>query len=246
MLISILLPTIFAIYAFYKKKLTNLAIFICWIFGFIIAYVGDYYAFFALALTFILTLLTDKLKKGKVDYKRDSYQILSNVLTATLCIILLDFTGNNIYYTMFYCVLAASLADTLSSSIGSLSKNKPVNIINFKKVKTGYSGAVSWLGINASLSAGILIGLIYYSAVSDTFNYLIIILMGLSGSLLDSLLGGLFQSQYKCLKCRKIIEEPIHCNQKSNLVKGYKVFDNNLVNLLSNIIVFLISYLILF
>lgn len=246
MIISFILPTIFGIYAYYRKKLTKPAILICWLFGFLISYLGGYHAFIALALTFILTLLTDKLKNNKEDKTRNFYQIMSNILTPTLCIILLDLTANNIYYLMYYCTLAASLADTFSSGFGALSKRKPINILTFKRMQKGESGAVSWLGVNAAIVAGILIGLIYYATNASTVDYLLIITMGLLGSLTDSILGVLFQAKYKCQKCKKIIEESTHCNKKSNLIKGYNFFDNNLVNFLSNILVFLISYLLLF
>src|SRR5574344_1139099 len=116
MYLAILLPTILAFYAIYKHKLTNSAGLFAWLCAFIIAYYGGLYAFYALALTFFLTIISDKIKTTKRDQKR------SNVLTPTLCIILFHFKNANLFYVMYYAVLSSSLADTLASSIGTLSK----------------------------------------------------------------------------------------------------------------------------
>ena len=58
MYLAVLLPSIFALYALYKKKLTNLAVLCAWVMGVVIAYCGGLFPFFALALTFV-SLITD-------------------------------------------------------------------------------------------------------------------------------------------------------------------------------------------
>lgn len=245
MYISILLPSIFALFAVFKKKVTNGAAILAWIFGFIITYYGGIIAFIALALTFILTILSDKIKKTSKDGSRNVYQIISNVLTPTLCIVLYHFTNNNMFDVMYYAVIASSLADTLASSIGTLSTKDPVNIFTLKRVKPGESGAVSFLGLNASALGGIIIGLVYYIKAYNVTNYLLIILMSVVGSLADSILGITLQAKYKCSKCHKEVEESTHCNKQTKLISGCSWIDNDVVNLLNNIIVFLLSYIFL-
>ena len=245
MYFAVLLPSIFALYALYKKKLTNLAVLCAWVMGVVIAYCGGLFPFFALALTFVLTLLSDKLKKGENDEKRNAYQMISNILTSFVAIVLFYVTKQDVFYVTYYAVIGTSLADTLASSLGSLSTKKPVNPLNFKKMKKGESGAISFLGINASILGGIIVGLVYYYVSYNVKMYLFIILMAFVGTYIDSILGAFFQAKYECKVCHEQVEVDIHCKKNTKLIKGYKWMTNDTVNLLNNISVFIISYLIL-
>jgi len=234
-----------ALYAIYANKLTVPGVLLAWLFGFIIVTFGGYVAFGSVALTILIILISDRIKKGHKDSKRNVYQIISNLLTPTLSIGLYAITGSEIFYTMFYAVIACSLADTLASSIGSLSKEKPFNVFTFRLMERGESGAVSHLGNIAALSGGIIIGVIYYIYTGDFKGFLIVSVMGFIGSTADTILGTLLQAQYRCHKCKKVIEVKKHCRVKAKLIKGYAFVDNNMVNLLSNTTVFILSYLIL-
>ncbi len=70
--------------------------------------------------------------------------------------------------------------------------------------------------------------------------------MGLSGSFLDSILGLTVQGKYKCSICNNQVEESIHCDKEAQKIYGLKFIDNNTVNLLNNIIIFIISYIFLY
>ena len=244
MYLCILFPSIFALFALYKKCLTYPAIITAWILGFIIIYCAGIPAFLALALTFILTIVTDKIKDKDNPEKRDVYQILSNILTASLCTVLYHFKHSDIFIVMYVSVIASSLADTFASSFGSLSNGKSLNPLTFKKMKKGESGAISKLGIIASLGAGIIIGGIYFFISRNPLNYLIIIITAAIGAYFDSILGAYFQGKYQCKVCRKKCEEKYHCNKPTKLIKGYRFMDNDTVNLLNNILVFIFSYLL--
>ena len=245
MYLAVLLPSVLALFAIYKRKLTVTATIIAWLFGILITYCGGTYAFIALATTFILTILTDKLKKDKDDEKRDEYQILSNVLTATYAILLYYFKNNITFLVMYYAVMGSSLADTLASSIGSEAKGKTYHPLFLREMKKGESGAVSNLGISASFMGGFIIGAIYYIIETNLINSLIIVLMSALGSYIDSLLGAFCQAKYECPKCNKQVETPKHCRVKTTLLRGYPFMNNNVVNLLSNICIFIITYLIM-
>lgn len=243
---AFILPSVLALVALFLKKLTSVAVIFDWVCGILIAYYGGLYAFLALTLTFLLTILTDKLKKNnKNDERRNIYQMISNVFVPTLCILLFAYTDASLFYVMFYATIGASLADTMASSIGSLSNKKPINILTLKTIETGESGGVSFLGLNASILGGIIIGLVYYIISYDVSNYLFIILMSTIGSIADSFIGAAFQGKYKCSKCGKTVEVHNHCNKETILVHGYKAIDNNAVNLLNNVIVFVLSYILL-
>ncbi|MDD4188079.1 MAG: DUF92 domain-containing protein [Bacilli bacterium] len=246
MYLEVLLPSILALYALYKKKITLSGVIFAWVLGIIILTWGGYLAFTALALVFLLTIFTDKIKKTKKDKTRDIKQMISNVLTASICIVIYYLTENNIFYIMYYAVIASSLSDTMASSIGTLSKKRPINIFTQKKLKTGEPGGVTLLGLLASLLGGIIIGLIYLFSQLNISNFILISLMGLVGSLFDSILGTLFEGKYICQACGIKTEDKLHCNLPTNLIEGYASIDNNMVNLLNNIFIFILSYILLY
>ena len=245
MYLVILLPSLLALFALYKKKITNGGIIAAWLMGIIITYVGGLYAFSALASTFLLTILSDKIKRHHRDEKRNIYQIISNVLTATMALVIYSFKGEEIFIVMYYAVLAGSLSDTLASSIGSLSRHRSFNPVTFKRMRKGESGAISTLGLSATLLGGLVIGGIYYLNGGDVTNYLIIIIMGVIGAYLDSIMGAFVQGKYKCSKCKEVVETNSHCGKKTKLVRGLVFVNNDVVNLLSNIFVFIITYIIM-
>lgn len=245
MYIAVLLPSILALYALYKKKMTLPGIIAAWIMGIVITFCGGVYPFLALALTFILTVLSDKAKNKEDKECRTIYQMISNVLTCTLCTILYYFKQNDIFIVMYYAVIGGSLADTLASSIGSLAKGRNFDPLTFRRMKKGESGAVSTLGLAASFTGGIIIGGIHYLHGGWAYEYLIIILMSGLGSYVDSLMGAYLQGKFKCPKCKKQVETRHHCKVKTKKIKGIAFMDNDVVNLLSNIIVFIVTYLIL-
>lgn len=244
MYIQILLPSIFALYALYKKSLTIGGIISAWIMGIIIIYCGGIYPFIALALTFILTRISDYYKKDEEE-TRDIYQIFSNVFLACLSTILFYITYKDVFLVMYYAVIAESISDTLAYSIGSSSKKNSFNPLTFRKMKKGESGAVSLLGLSASLIGGLVIGLVYYAQSYNLTNYLVIIIMGFIGSYSDSLMGAYLQGKFTCSKCKKEVETKYHCGKEAKLIRGYSFFNNNIVNLLSNAIVFVLTYIVL-
>ena len=83
MYLAFLLPLVFALFALIKKKVTIPGIIAAYLMGVIITFIGGIYAFVALAGTFVLTILSDKLKKSKNDETRNLWQIICNVFVST-------------------------------------------------------------------------------------------------------------------------------------------------------------------
>lgn len=65
---------------------------------------------------------------------------------------------------------------------------------------------------------------------------------GMIATNIDSILGATIQAKYKCLNCKKNVEEmTIHCNLPVVQEKGISMVDNNVVNLLAAFIGGLVS-----
>ena len=244
--ISIILSLLLGLIAHLKKALTMPALILAVLFSTLITYFGGITSFIILVVVFLGSIITKLFNKNKKRYKRKLIQIISNVGVGTLSLIIYKITANDIYLLIYASVMAESLADTLASDIGILSKREPINILTLKKGERGLSGNISLLGLISALVGSLLIGAIYYIGIEKNINsFLIIVLSGFLGSLVDSILGASIQVKYKCEKCKKITERKEHCGKKTNYYKGIKWIDNNLVNLLSNLIIFIILLMIL-
>ena len=115
---------------------------------------------------------------------------------------------------------AATTADTLSSELGILSKSKPRLILNpWKICPPGTNGAVSGMGLGAAVVGATFIGAVssYWfnpttttttPAVSVMGFILFTTFIGLSGSLLDSILGAVFQHSVIDIRTNRIVENP--------------------------------------
>ena len=114
---------------------------------------------------------------------------------------------------------AATTADTLSSELGILSKTKPRLILNpWKICPPGTNGAVSGVGLGAAVVGAAIIGGVssYWfhptttatPTVSTVGFILFTALIGLSGSLLDSILGAIFQHSVIDIRTNRIVENP--------------------------------------
>ncbi len=248
MYLAILLTSILALFALYKNKLTIPATILAWILGVTIYYCGKEAAFISLVLTFSLTIITDKMKnkaKNQKSEKRNIKQIICNILLPTIALILYKILDDKTFYYLYFMIICSSLADTMASSIGTLSKKTSFNPINFKPMKSGESGAISILGLSASIIAGVIIGFSYFAFEHNIKIYLLIIIMGFTGSYIDSILGALVQGKYNCEVCGEIVENNIHCQKETKLIRGYAFINNNVVNFLNNLFVFIVGYLIL-
>ncbi|KID91858.1 DUF92 domain protein, partial [Metarhizium majus ARSEF 297] len=127
----------------------------------------------------------------------------------------------------FIASYASAIADTFSSELGILSKDEPrlITSLALRKVPRGTNGGVTLLGLRAALlgssvvvTAAMLLlpistitgdtpekGLPWTSTQRWTVTGFLII-WGVLGSVLDSILGGLFQRSIKDVRSGKIVE----------------------------------------
>lgn len=160
----------------------------------LILYFIDLYAVIYILIFFSfaegITLLLNKKHE-----KRNYFNVLGNCL-ASIIFLIFGFLIYLLNILDFYLFILASIvsinaafSDTFSSEIGRLSKFNPVLITNFKKVKIGTDGAITFLGILGALLASF-ISATYFFIVGYNFNFVIVLFIGgLLGSVLDSYIG---------------------------------------------------------
>ena len=254
--VSILLCTIMALFAYLREKTTKTASIISWVLGIAILFLGGYQSFLLLVILFLMITIAGAIKKnkrkkiiGKInqkDGKRDTLQVLSNISIGVVSLLLYYLFDHSIFYIAYACVMATSLSDTLASEFGVLSKKDPIDICTLKKQDKGISGGVTALGLFFSLIGSFIIAISFYLLNDGSINQLIFILIiGFVGSLIDSIYGSLLQVKYQCNTCGMKTEKKIHCEKETEYIKGFRKLNNDLVNFATTLDVFIISIVIL-
>lgn len=177
--------------------------------------------------------LAEKFAKGS---RRDWGQVLANGgLGALLALAHGVLPGAELPWLAFVGAMAAVNADTWATELGVLSRSQPRLITTLRPVAVGESGAVSGLGLAASLAGALLIGLAaaLFSPPEQFISLLAAAALGgLAGSLIDSLLGATLQAIYWCPICEKETERhPEHtCGTETTLQRGWAWLENDRVN----------------
>lgn len=151
-------------------------------------------AFFLLGNLATSWKINTKEKLGAAEYahgRRNASQVAANGGVAALLALLASILPA--YHPVFFLMMASSLssatADTLSSELGTLYGRGFYNIISFKKDKRGENGVVSLEGTLFGLAGSALIALIHALSTNFNVDFLIIVLAGTIGNLIDSILG---------------------------------------------------------
>ncbi len=175
--------------------------------------------------------LDEKHAKGS---RRDAGQVLANGGVAGLVVLAQVFLPGETWLWWAYCAsLAAANADTWASELGVLSKIDPRIITTWKQVEMGTSGGVTVTGTLAAAAGAALIAVAGWVFHPSIWAFLpVITLLGLFGSLVDSVLGATIQAVYRCPACQKETERhPLHgCGTPTSLIRGWKWLNNDWVN----------------
>jgi uncharacterized protein (TIGR00297 family) len=178
--------------------------------------------------------LSEKFAKGS---RRDHGQVLANGgLGALLALIYWYFPDVPVLWIAYAGAMAAVNADTWATELGVLSPSPPRLITNWRIVTRGTSGAVTLVGYLASLAGAGLIGLaaVFFTPSLPLLMLLLIVVVGgLAGATVDSILGATVQGVYYCPQCDKETESyPLHhCGTETRQVRGWRWLSNDLVNL---------------
>lgn len=208
-----------------------------------------------------------KVASANKDQSQRTYiQVFANSINASILLLILIFTTNTRHQDILRAGIigqyAAVTADTWSSELGILSKSSPFLVTTFKTAPPGTNGAVSLTGLAAGLGGSALIGLV--SILTADFNgsnkllvWIYFALVGLAGSIIDSVLGAYLQSSVVDTKDGLIIETVGGVKLDADSVKdietkkivGHDVLSNNGVNLLmaaTTTVLSMIGYSLLF
>jgi uncharacterized protein (TIGR00297 family)/Raf kinase inhibitor-like YbhB/YbcL family protein len=249
--LGIILAAIIAFAAYFAKSLTRSGAFAAFLLGTIIFGIGGL-AWSILLLCFfisssILSRLFKQRKKSAEEKfskgsRRDPGQVAANGAVAGILTLLFPVLNNPVWvWAAFAGVLAAVNADTWATELGVLNRTSPRLITNGKVVEPGTSGAVSLSGTIAALAGAAFIAfpavVFKPAAFSLSFSQnisllMIVIISGVAGSLLDSLLGATLQAIYFCPVCQKETEKhPLHsCGNSTHIIRGRNWLNNDWVN----------------
>lgn len=228
---------------YYKKSITFSALVHGLWTAFLLLYFGGKMVFGALILFFILGSLASKVGKNqkkpmeklqKRTGPRDVVQVYANAGGAIIMSMCYYATGNDIFHYAALVTFVAALADTISSEIGMLSKKEPISIVTFQKMQPGLSGGVTLLGILAALGASVLFSVLLLNG--SMREVMLVSLLGFTGSLIDSLIGALFQAKYYVSKWHMLTERETIDGEKLSLKSGFKKINNDTVNFISTLL----------
>ena len=193
----------------------------------------NYFSIFAIGL-----LRRKRSSGGKEKHSRGFLQILINGGLGTVLVVLYGLLQREALLAAAMISIGGNFIDSVSSDLGTLSRQQPYDLLRREKVERGISGGVTWLGSLSALAFSLGIG-IYAALTLKTGILFGALCAGLVffQSLLDSALGSAFQVKYRCGVCGVITEGKNHCHAPTQYHRGVKWMDNNTVNILSSLMI---------
>lgn len=205
--------------------------------------------YFFIFLVGLIKKLKHKHKNKKEKGSRTFLQILINGGLGTLFVILYGIFKVKSLLIISIISVSGCFIDSVSSDVGTFSITEPYDIFKRKKVTKGLSGGISILGTASSLiCAGLISAFTCISMNLNISNFIIITSIIFGQTIVDSFLGSIVQVKYICKKCKRVSEKNICCNTQTEKISGISWINNNMVNLMSSIIITIVAsviYLIL-
>ncbi len=133
-------------------------------------------------------------------------------------------------YPVFVGSVAAVTADTWGTELGMLTGGRTVRLPYLNPVRPGSNGGVTFAGLSAGLAGSTVIAASALAWMStDLVGW--VLLAGMAGTLIDSILGGTVQADYRCPVCGSDTDQRVHCNnQPTALLHGWPWLGNHSVN----------------
>jgi uncharacterized protein (TIGR00297 family) len=166
---------------------------------------------------------------------RDATQVLANGAMFAAAALVATMRPDVRWIALGAGSLAASAADTWSTEIGTLYGSTPRSILTWRPVPVGTSGGVSAIGTLAGVAGAMFVALV---AVALGWTWIVattVMIGGIAGALVDSVLGATIQSRRWCDTCERETEHIVHdCGTATQNVRGLQWIDNDMVNFLSS------------
>ncbi len=190
----------------------------------------------------ISSTLWGKLRKrqnvleAKSGQARDAMQVMANGgLFLLLCCLCRIWPQPYLFVTLASS-MALCTADTWASEVGAWKRGRTIDICTFKPVKPGLSGGISWPGTLAGLLGSLMLALVAalcFDVLRSPEHISIVAFAGFCGMLLDSVLGSRLQLRFSNA-----------AGEHSDVAlpgfvtsRGLKWLTNDMVNLLSNLLI---------
>jgi uncharacterized protein (TIGR00297 family) len=147
----------------------------------------------------VLATAHKKELKGTISEERTPQQVLANGGVAGFMsgLAWLHSYDSHTYLIMMAASLAAATADTLSSELGMVYGKRTFNILTFKKEERGLDGVISIEGTLIGVVGAALIAIVYGAFYGFGNSCYIIVLAGVFGNIVDSLLGATLERKGK-------------------------------------------------
>jgi uncharacterized membrane protein len=113
-----------------------------------------------------------------------------------------------------------------------LSRGEPWSLTRLSRVPRGTSGAVSPLGVAATVAGALAVGVVAAASVAPAWRTIAVAVgFGTAGALGDSVLGATVQERYRCEACARDGESEVHhCGARGVRIGGVRGFGNDWVN----------------
>jgi uncharacterized protein (TIGR00297 family) len=198
--------------------------------------------FFTLGVGFTWYEYSFKKKIGGAQEKggaRSWPNILANGGIASILAVQEFFLGRPILAALFLGSISTAAADTVATELGLLNTSWPRLITSPRKVVApGTSGGVTSLGFVGASLASLVIGVMALLLRILPGGFLVMVVClggGVSGAVVDSVLGAAVQRKGYCVVCLRPTEALHHCGEKTKRTGGSFFIENNIVNLLATI-----------
>lgn len=233
--------------------------------GVIVLFLGGWDCFIILLAFLVLGVASTKYRRKDKELDaltqekggvRNWMNVIANGGPAAISLMLEHVFRMEVFLVFFTTTVCSAAADTLATELGLLSKSKPRLITNLRRsVEKGVSGGVTLLGTFAGLSGAMAIALVsltlqqanapgIVSRVGDAQRLIVACSTGgFLGMIVDSLLGATVQEAYMSKADGRLLEKPGKQGEYV-LVKGFRGFNNHVVNFVSNLIAGLLGIMI--
>ena len=170
---------------------------------------------------------------------RDATQVMANGFPFLFCALaatILPGADAFNWMTSAAASLAASAADTWATEIGTLVGHTPRSILTWRRMTVGESGGVTLAGWIAAVAGAAFVAAVAILAGLSPVAFPFIVLGGIAGALIDSIVGASIQRRAWCDVCGQATEMRIHtCGAVARHTGGIAWLENDGVNLIATV-----------